>query len=43
MYVNDLTREAGSAGRKAIALFLEKGHAAGILPRPIVPEFVDYE
>jgi len=43
MYVNDLTREAGSSGRKAIALFLERGHAAGILPQRVVPEFVDYE
>ncbi len=42
MYVNDLTREAGSSGRKAIALFLEKGHAAGLLPQRVVPEFVDY-
>ncbi|HEU5181943.1 MAG TPA: MqnA/MqnD/SBP family protein [Candidatus Polarisedimenticolia bacterium] len=43
MYVNDLTREAGSSGRKAIALFLEKGHASGLLPQRVVPEFVDYE
>ncbi|HEV8375542.1 MAG TPA: MqnA/MqnD/SBP family protein [Candidatus Polarisedimenticolia bacterium] len=42
MYVNDLTREAGSSGRRAIAQFLERGHAAQILPHRVTPEFVDY-
>ena len=41
MYVNDLTRDAGSAGRRAIAQFLDRGHAAKILPRRVTPEFVD--
>jgi 5,8-dihydroxy-2-naphthoate synthase len=40
MYVNDLTRDAGSPGRRAIAEFLERGHRAGALPRRVVPEFV---
>ena len=42
MYVNDLTREAGSAGRRAIAEFLERGHRMGILPHRVAPEFVTY-
>ena len=42
MYVNDLTREAGSAGRRAIAEFLERGHRMGILPHRVAPEFVAY-
>ena len=41
MYVNDLTRDAGSRGRRAIAEFLDRGHAAGILPRRVTPEFVE--
>jgi 1,4-dihydroxy-6-naphthoate synthase len=40
MYVNDLTRDAGSPGRRAIAEFLERGHRAGLIPRKVVPEFV---
>lgn len=39
MYVNDWTLDYGEAGRRAIALFLERGHAAGLLPRRVVPEF----
>jgi 1,4-dihydroxy-6-naphthoate synthase len=41
MYVNDLTLEAGSAGRAAIARFLEEGHGCGLLPRLVLPEFVE--
>ena len=40
MYVNDLTRDAGTRGRKAIAEFLLRGHEAGLLPNRVVPEFV---
>ncbi len=40
MYVNDLTREAGSRGRRAIAEFLNRGHLCGLLPRKVVPEFI---
>jgi 1,4-dihydroxy-6-naphthoate synthase len=40
MYVNDLTLDYGEAGRRALALFLARGHAAGILPALVVPEFV---
>jgi 1,4-dihydroxy-6-naphthoate synthase len=40
MYVNDLTRDAGSPGRRAIAEFLERGHLCGLLPRKVVPDFI---
>ena len=39
MYVNDWTLDYGEKGRRAVALLLERGHAAGVLPRPVVPEF----
>ena len=42
MYVNDLTLETESAGRQAIALFLQRGFETGILPRAVEPEFVTY-
>lgn len=41
MYVNERTRRAGEAGRKAICLLLERGHRVGLLPRPVTPEFVE--
>jgi len=41
MYVNDLTRETGSTGRRAITEFLDRGHRAGLLPRRVTPEFVE--
>jgi 1,4-dihydroxy-6-naphthoate synthase len=40
MYVNDWTLDFGTRGRKAISEFLDRAHAAGIVPRRIVPEFV---
>jgi 1,4-dihydroxy-6-naphthoate synthase len=40
MYVNERTLDYGDDGRRALALFLERGHAAGILPEKVVPEFV---
>jgi 1,4-dihydroxy-6-naphthoate synthase len=39
MYVNDWTREYGGAGRRAVEALLARGHAAGLLPRRVVPEF----
>ncbi len=33
LYVNDFSRELGPAGMAAIAAFLQRGRAAGILPR----------
>jgi 1,4-dihydroxy-6-naphthoate synthase len=39
MYVNQWTRDYGPEGRRAIALFLERGFAAGILPHRVEVEF----
>ncbi len=41
MYVNDLTVAYGSRGRAAVALLLDRGYAQGLLPRRIVPEYVE--
>lgn len=41
MYVNDWTRDFGERGRAAVAEFLAQGHAAGVLPKLVVPEFAD--
>jgi 1,4-dihydroxy-6-naphthoate synthase len=40
MYVNDWTMDFGERGRRACAEFLARGHAAGVLPELVVPEFV---
>lgn len=42
MYVNDLTRDYGDRGRRAIRRFLEEGHAAGLVPRVDSLEFVGH-
>jgi 1,4-dihydroxy-6-naphthoate synthase len=41
MYVNDWTLDFGPTGRKAVAELLHRGHAAGIIPQLITPEFID--
>ena len=41
MYVNDWTLDYGDRGRKAVHLFLERGVAAGIIPRPVTVRFAD--
>ena len=41
MYVNDWTLDYGDRGRKAVRLFLERGHEAGLIPNPVQVEFVD--
>jgi 1,4-dihydroxy-6-naphthoate synthase len=41
MYVNDWTRDFGERGRVAVAEFLAQGHAAGVLPELVIPEFAD--
>jgi len=41
MYVNDWTLDYGVRGRQAVRLLLQRGHAAGILPRAVEPEFVE--
>jgi 1,4-dihydroxy-6-naphthoate synthase len=40
MYVNDWTLDFGDRGKQAVAEFLARGHAAGVLPELVVPEFV---
>jgi 1,4-dihydroxy-6-naphthoate synthase len=40
MYVNDWTLDFGDRGRQAVAEFLARGHAAGVLPKLVTPEFV---
>ena len=40
MYVNDYTIDYGDRGREAVRLLLERGHEAGIIPRPIELHFV---
>ncbi len=40
MYVNDWTLDFGPRGRQAVAEFLRQGHAAGVLPQLVAPEFV---
>ena len=41
MYVNQWTLDYGERGRQAVRRLLHRGHAAGILPLPIEPEFVE--
>jgi 1,4-dihydroxy-6-naphthoate synthase len=40
MYVNDWTLDFGPRGREAVRMLLARGHAAGIIPTLIEPEFV---
>ena len=40
MYVNDWTLDFGPVGRQAVARLLAEGHAAGIIPALVLPEFV---
>ena len=39
MYVNAYTIDYGERGREAVRLLLERGHQAGIIPRPVRLEF----
>jgi 1,4-dihydroxy-6-naphthoate synthase len=41
MYVNDWTLDFGPRGREAVATLLRRGHEAGVIPKLVVPEFVD--
>jgi 1,4-dihydroxy-6-naphthoate synthase len=41
MYVNDWTLDFGPRGRQAVAELLTRGHAAGVLPKPVTAEFVE--
>jgi 1,4-dihydroxy-6-naphthoate synthase len=40
MYVNDYTRDYGATGRRAVTELLDRAYRAGLIPRPISPEFV---
>ena len=40
MYVNDWTLDFGTRGRKAVRELLARGHAAGVIPTLVEPEFV---
>jgi 1,4-dihydroxy-6-naphthoate synthase len=40
MYVNDWTLDFGPRGREAVRTLLARGHAAGIIPKLVAPEFV---
>ena len=40
MYVNDWTLDFGPRGREAVALLLQRGHEAGIIPNPVKLEFI---
>jgi 1,4-dihydroxy-6-naphthoate synthase len=41
MYVNDWTLDFGPRGREAVRTLLARGHKAGVIPRLVVPEFVE--
>ena len=41
MYVNDWTLDFGQRGREAVRQLLARGHQAGVIPKLIVPEFVE--
>jgi 1,4-dihydroxy-6-naphthoate synthase len=43
MYVNNWTRGYGEAGRRAVQLLLDRGAAAGLLPRRVEAEFAAAE
>jgi len=41
MWVNEMTLDCGSRGREAVQTLLDRGHAAGIIPRAVRVDFVD--
>jgi 1,4-dihydroxy-6-naphthoate synthase len=41
MYVNDWTLDFGPRGREAVTQLLARGHAAGVIPERVEPEFVE--
>jgi len=41
MYVNEWTLDFGPRGRQAVAELLARGHAAGVIPQLVVPQFVE--
>jgi 1,4-dihydroxy-6-naphthoate synthase len=41
MWVNQLTVDCGEVGRRAVQLFLDRGHEAGVIPNRVLVDFVD--
>jgi 1,4-dihydroxy-6-naphthoate synthase len=41
MYVNNWTLDFGPKGRQAVARLLAEGYKAGVIPKLVVPEFVE--
>lgn len=41
MYVNDWTLDFGPRGREAVTRLLARGFEAGVIPKRVVPEFVE--
>jgi 1,4-dihydroxy-6-naphthoate synthase len=41
MYVNDWTLDFGPRGRQAVRELLARGHAAGVIPKAVEPEFIE--
>ena len=41
MYVNDWTLDFGPRGREAVRELLARGHASGVIPQLVEPEFVE--
>jgi len=40
MWVNEMTLDCGERGRRAVGELLDRGHAAGLIPRRVVVDFV---
>ena len=40
LWVNDMTVEMGERGKRAVQEFLDRGHAAGVVPRQVALDFV---
>jgi 1,4-dihydroxy-6-naphthoate synthase len=40
MWVNDMTVEMGERGKRAVQVFLDRGHAAGVVPKHVALDFV---
>jgi 1,4-dihydroxy-6-naphthoate synthase len=41
MWVNDMTVDSGERGKRAVQEFLDRGHAAGVIPKRVVADFVE--
>jgi 1,4-dihydroxy-6-naphthoate synthase len=41
MWVNEMTVDIGERGRRAVQEFLDRGHAAGVIPARVRVDFVD--